>query len=341
MTPVLDLLATGPGVSVQDLGRPGHLATGLSTGGAADRRALFEAAALLGQPAPLACLELAGYGGRFRVGAPTRIALTGAPMRATLDGAPLRWHAAHLLPAGAVLDIGAAEAGSYGYLSFAGGIATPEILGARSAHLAAGIGARLAAGDCLPLGPDPAPGAPLLALPAPARFQGGTVRVIAGPQTALFPPDTRARFFATPFTAGRGNRQGLALPPPDAPFAADAPPNLVSDLIVPGDIQMTGAGVPMVLLCECQTVGGYPRIGTVIPADLGIVAQAAPGTVLRFAPVTLEVAEAASPPESRWIATLRAQAQPLIRSPHDIPDLLGYQLISGAVRGDEPEEDSP
>lgn len=341
MTPVLDLMAIGPGATVQDLGRPGHLAAGLSLGGAADRRAMFEAAALLGQPAPRAGLELAGFGGRFRVNVPTRIALTGAPMRATLDGAPLRWQAAHLLRPGAVLDIGAVEAGSYGYLSFAGGIATPEILGACSAHLAAGIGARLETGAHLPLGPDPAPDAALLALPAATRFQGGTVRVIDGPQTALFAPDIRARFFASPFTVGRGNRQGVAMAAPGAPFAAAAPPGLVSDLIVPGDIQMTGAGLPVVLLCECQTVGGYPRIGTVIPTDHGIVAQAAPGTVLRFAPVTLAEAEAASPPETAWLPPLRAQARPQIRSPHDIPDLLGYQLISGAVRGDETEETTP
>ena len=132
-------------LTVQDMGRPGHLGEGLSRGGAMDRRALLEAAALLGATAPLAGIEMAGAGGSFSVDVATRIALTGAPMGATLDGEPLRWNASHLVLPGQSLRIGGARSGVYGYLVPAGGIATEPWLDSRAAHLIIGIGSALAA----------------------------------------------------------------------------------------------------------------------------------------------------------------------------------------------------
>ena len=178
MSGAVTLLACGPGLTVQDLGRPGLAAVGVSQGGAADPLALYEAAALLGLPAPGACLELAGTSARLRLSQDHRVALTGAPREASCDGRTLRWNASHTLPSGAEIEIGAAGPGVYAYLSFAGGIATEPELGGRGAHLACGIGGMLGAGASLPLGPDPAPGAGALALPSPDRFAGGVVRLI-------------------------------------------------------------------------------------------------------------------------------------------------------------------
>src|SRR6056297_2328886 len=134
MSRALIVHQAGPGVTVQDSGRPGYLAYGLSRGGAVDRLALYEGAALLGQDPGCASLEMAATGGRFEAGAPLRVALTGARMRARIDGAAVAWNASHRLEAGAVLEIGPAEAGLHGYLHVGGGIDTPPILGARAAH---------------------------------------------------------------------------------------------------------------------------------------------------------------------------------------------------------------
>jgi 5-oxoprolinase (ATP-hydrolysing) subunit C len=143
----LILHRAGPAMSVQDRGRPGQLALGLSRGGAADRMALAEGAALLGQGDDLAAIEMAAMGGVFEATEDMRIALTGAPMRAALEGAPLMWGASHWLRAGQRLEIGPAVAGVYGYLHVGGGFAVPEVQGARGAHLAAGIGAVLEQGS--------------------------------------------------------------------------------------------------------------------------------------------------------------------------------------------------
>lgn len=334
MTGYLEVISAGPGISVQDLGRPGYTAFGLSTGGAADRRALWEAAALFGQSHPQAALELPLTGGRFRVTAPTRIALTGAPMQASRDGKPLIWNASHPLAPGELLDLRPGDSGVYGYLSLAGGLLTPETLGARATLAAAGLGTPVHAGLRLPFGADPTPDAAPQRLPPDDRFTGGALRVIAGPQSALFDAETRARVFATRFQAGPASRQGLALLQDGAAFGTETA-GLLSDFIGPGDIQMTGTGQAVVLLADCQTIGGYPRLGTVLPADLPRAAQARPGTALRLAPIPLDTAETASPPEALWLAQICRLLRPLTRDPRDIPDLLAYQLISGMIRGDE------
>lgn len=326
-------------LTVQDMGRPGHLAQGLSRGGAMDRRALLEAAALLGARAPLAAIEMAGGGGQFSFDAPTRIALTGAPMSATLDEEALRWNATHLIAPGQVLRISGARAGVYGYLTPAGGIASEPWLESRATHLTIGIGTTLSAGDALPCNDDPAPGRPAHGLASDNRFEGGTIRVIDGPHTALFDVEVLEAFYATAFTRGpRGNRQGVQLAA-EPRFTTDHAKGLASDLIGPGDLQMTGDGVPYVLMAECQTVGGYPRIGTVLPADLPIVAQAAPGAILRPRRVTLEEALAATRSEEAELRDLATRCAPLVRDPATIHDLLSYQLVSGVTAGDDLERD--
>ncbi len=338
MTRRLIVHEAGPGVSVQDLGRPGYLSFGLSRGGAADRLAMAEGAALLHQSEEMAALEMAGMGGTFEVSHNTRIALTGAPMRASVEGAPLAWNASHLLHAGSRLSIGAATRGVYGYLHLGGGIATPERLGARSAHLAAGLGALIAAGDDLPLGEDRAGGETGLCLPADDRFQGGAVRVVPGFQTRFFQEEERARFEATQFTrAARGNRMGVRFDPDGEGFASVAGLSVLSEVIVPGDIQITGDGAPFVLMAECQTTGGYPRIGSVLPCDLPRVAQAQPGAQLRFRFVTPEEGLAAERAAETTRKGLRAKLDHLVRDPNDIRDLLSYQLISGVTAGHDEE----
>lgn len=334
MSCLLHVLSAGPGLTVQDQGRSGYLALGLSRGGAADQLALWEGAALLRQSPTCAAIEMAGMGGEFEATQDLHIALTGAPMRASIDGARIVWNACHLLPRGARLSIGAVERGNFGYLHLSGGIAAAPFLGAASAHLTAGIGRVLRAGDTLEISPDQAPARANMALPDSTCFGGGQVRIVPSLQTDLFSPSERARFEATTFTRDtRGNRMGMALLAPGNGFKAAAGLSILSEIIVPGDIQITGDGTPFVLMSECQTTGGYPRIGSVLPADLPIVAQAQPGMPLQFTFVTLPEAVEIETREQTRRDGLSGQLRPLIRDPHAMADLLSYQLISGATAG--------
>lgn len=330
--------SVAPGVSVQDLGRPGWTAQGLSRGGAADRFALFEAAALLETAPDHAVLEMMGAGGTFSADGDTRFTLTGAVMQADIDGAPVGPNVTHLLRAGQRLRVGGARQGVFGYLAFKGGVLTPAVMGSRAVHLTAGISALLKEGDTIPIGPDNDPFAGPRHLPVADRLGGGVIRVMPGPQTDFFSQETLDRFATTSFVRSpRGNRQGVRIDHDGAPFGMEGKPNIASDLIVPGDVQMTGDGVPYVLLSEGQTTGGYPRIGTVIPDDLPLVGQTMPGAPVRFQWLSVAEAETTYRSEGRTLRDLRAACGPLTRDPHDIADLLGYQLIGGVTRGDDLE----
>lgn len=320
---------TGPMVSVQDAGRAGGLGMGLSRGGAVDRQSYIEACALAAAPVGAAAIEMAGFGGRFRFETACRFALAGAEMRATLDGAPLEWNAAHWAEAGAVLEIGAAHEAVYGYLLPGGGVATPEEVGGRGYHRIAGLGRLLQPGDALPcaLSPD----LPPMRLAGRSRVSD-TLRVIPGPQTDLFDEETRARFEGMTFTrSARANRQGVRIDQEGAGFTAGAQLSRVSDFVCEGDIQMTGDGTPYVLLADCQTMGGYPRIGTVIPTDLSALAQAPPGAKLRFRFITIAEAEALWQSDDAALAATQKALEPLVRDPHAMRDLLSYELIGKPI----------
>lgn len=336
MTRALQVVDAGPGITVQDAGRRGYLAFGVGRGGAVDRLALAEGAALLGQPITHAALEIAGLGGRFKAsGEALRIALTGAPMRASIDDVPVVWNASHLLRPDQVLHLAAAGRGVYGYLHVGGGFATPVMLGARATHLSARLGQPVQPGDILPVGSDRGARTGRV-LDVEDRFAGGAVRLVASLQTDRFSQAERARFAATAFRRDtRGNRMGVRLVQDGAGFGTDGALNVLSEVISPGDIQITGDGTPFVLLAECQTTGGYPRIGTVLPQDLPRVAQAPPGAALQFGFVTLEDALDAHAAHARSLGDLPRRIRDLVRDPHDIADLLSYQLISGATAGQD------
>ncbi|KIN65526.1 Allophanate hydrolase subunit 2 [Sulfitobacter noctilucae] len=327
----LTITHAGPALSLQDMGRSGYRAQGLTVGGAADRIALYEGAALLGQKPDLAVIEMAGSGGTFTADVDIRIALTGAQMVAKVEGEQIVWNASHLLPAGAKLEIGGARDGSYGYLHVGGGFDTPVVMDARSSHLAGGIGALLQTGERLALGVDKGRDV-ALTVPPLDRFGGGKVRLVASMQTDNFSAETIARFTKTVFRRdARANRMGVRMAFDGEGFATADQLSIVSEVVVPGDIQISGDGAPYVLMYECQTTGGYPRIGSVLPCDLPRVAQAQTGANLTFEFVEMDEAVAL---QNRYLAEIKALASkvaPLVRDPAAIRDLLGYQLISGAV----------
>ncbi len=338
----LRVISIVPGASLQDAGRVGYMAKGLSVGGAMDPLALAEGAILLGEASATAkAIEFPGGGGRFVAeGANLLIALTGAPMRAQIDGRAIPWHAAHLLKQGSELRIGAVQVGQYGYVSVAGLKAMP-LLGSVSTHFSGGLGTAIETGDRLEATTARQPGG--MALNVKDRFSGGEIRVLSSVQTDQFEAQVLDRFQGTNFRKDhRANRMGARLEHQGPGFGSAAHLSILSEFIRPGDIQITGEGTPFVLLNECQTMGGYPRIASVISADLPKVAQAAPGANLRFRFVDLEEALAARAAADTHQKRLANDLAPLVRDPADIPDLLSYQLVGGMISAkDTAEEDDP
>ncbi|MEA1830551.1 biotin-dependent carboxyltransferase family protein [Methylobacterium durans] len=286
------VLECGPATGLQDGGRLGYQRQGLSGSGPMDRLALAAANALVGNAPGLAAVELALSGARLRaVGGAVRLALAGAPFGLSIDGETLGDHHSLCLPEGATLALTPPRQGLFAYLAVAGGIDVPDSLGSRALHLRAALGGidgrALRAGDRLPVAAsaDALPDRALDPLPLDAEEP---VRVVLGPQADHFPDDAVASFLAAPYTvSNRADRMGYQLDGPPVRHG-DRGFNIVSDATVAGSVQVPGSGLPIILMADRQTTGGYPKIATVISADLRRVAQRRPGERLRFAPVTVD-----------------------------------------------------
>ncbi|WP_282608620.1 biotin-dependent carboxyltransferase family protein [Pelagibius sp. Alg239-R121] len=338
----LEVLSVGPAASIQDRGRPGYQRYGVSTGGALDPIAVDEGAALLGQDVGLAVIELCMFGGSFKAnGGPLRIALTGAPMTSvqiTTSGerSPVTWCSSLSLAPGEILEIGAVKNGFAGYISIGGGIVTPPELGSRAAHLRAGLGGgALTAGAHLPVGDDAGDTTGML-LPVSDRFAKKEIRALWGSHAYLYPEAERERFAATDFKlSAKRDRMGTRLDFEGPPFQTEGALSGLSDAVSIGDVQLTGDGLPIALLADCQPTGGYPRIATVTTADLPALAQLSTGSGFRFIMVDEETAVEALRREMSTREAFRGAIRPLLRDPREITDLLSYNLIDGVVSGAE------
>lgn len=333
----LDIISCGPSLTLQDRGRPGYLACGVSAGGAMDRRALAEGQGLLGNSSDCAAIEMVGTGGRFTAsGGPVWIALTGAPFRVSVDATPVKWRTVFCLQEEQVLDIGPCLEGNYGYLSVGGGFDVPPVLGSRATQPRAGIGGvegrPLKAGDRLPVGDsDHLPDNPMI-LPPADYFNATVIRVLWGAQAHLFPAEERSRFTETRFRISASmDRMGVRLETGAYPIRTDSGLVAISDSVVLGDLQVPGNGRPIALMADRQPTGGYPRIATIISADIPAFAQLRPGTEVLFRAIDEDEALEALRQMTTMLGRVRSSARPLIRDPRDIPDLLSYNLIDGVV----------
>lgn len=284
--------------TIQDLGRIGHQRIGVPPSGALDTLALRMGNAVLGQPQNTAALEMCRVGVRLVVGAPSvRFCVTGADAPVTLDGETLAPWRSHTARRGQRLHIGRIRGGA-AYLCVQGGFALPPVLGSLSTYTRAGFGGfqgrRLAAGDSLPLTLPEAAATPekLLPHPVPAeRFR--PLRVLLGPHADMFTEAAIRTLLTEAYqVTNNADRLGMRLAGP--PLEHLGAKEIVSDGNNTGCLQVPGDGQPIVLMPDRQTAGGYPKIATIITADLHRLGQAIPGSLLRFEAVAPEQAEVAA-----------------------------------------------
>jgi len=331
----LRVLAPGPLTTLQDGGRFGWLRLGVPPSGALDPCALAVANLLVGNRRDAGALEFTLAGGAFAVeGGAARVALAGADMDMTIDGCAAARERSHTLAPGATLRIGSARSGVRAYLAIAGGFAVTPVFGSVATHVRSGIGGfhgrALEAGDALPLA-GAAPQGPELRLTAAPPPTHPRVRVVLGSQDDHFTPGAIETLLQGEYTVtARSDRMGCRLAGPRLEHAKGF--NIVSDAIAPGSIQVPGGSQPIILLADRQTTGGYPKIATVIGADLPALGQMRPGERLRFEAVTLEAAVEARRLLADWLDGLPARLVPL--GLLDSEMLLGANLISGVISGE-------
>lgn len=306
----LEVLSPGLATTVQDRGRFGYYRFGIPQGGAMDQYAAALGNRLVGNTADAAVLECTYLGPQLKTDARVVIAVTGAPVEVLVNGEPARQNARLVLEAGDELSFGMLRGGSKFFVSVAGGIDVPRVLGSRSTYpigkLGGFEGRAVQAGDVLPVGEAmPRELAVMESIPEdllPTYDREVAVRIMLGLYDHKLTEEGLANLTGADWTLTPvADRMGLRFDGPGAewkreeqPFGAGQDPSNITDAgYAVGSIQIPGGTQPIVLHCDAVSGGGYAQAATVISADMDLFARMAPGTKVRFVAVTMDEALAA------------------------------------------------
>jgi len=311
----LRVLRPGLLATIQDLGRPGLQRYGVAVGGAMDWLALRVANLLVGNNENEAGLEMTLLGPDLEFQQDTLIAICGGDLSPRIGEAEVPQDRPVLVRAGTTLSCGAARRGCRAYLAIAGGFDVPEILGSRSTYLRAGIGGfegrPLQAGDTLRfrmvvgvpalagvLGEEPPAEAGTPTPFASCRWRAGVsaddwaeraIRVVRGSEFDMLSLASQDQLFTAEFTVSpQSDRMGYRLSGP--PLELSSAGGLISTAVCPGTIQVPPDGQPILLMADCATTGGYPKVAHVASVDLPRMAQQKPGDSFSLREISLEEA---------------------------------------------------
>ena len=295
--------------SIQDLGRTGFRQFGVSLGGALDSFALRVANLLAGGDESAAGLEISFGGLQLRFADERIVAWGGGEFDVRIGSTSLPAGHRALARAGDELKFNHAQSGCRCWLAISGGIDVPFVLGSRATDLRANFGGfngrALRDGDELPLGElRPSPAFATLgrgkqtaaterispwSAPKPwsqTASSAPMLRFVRGADWNRFNASTLQRFTSESFgVSSDSDRMGVRLAGPELQRTDDV--DLISEAVAPGTIQVPPGGQPILLLGDCQTIGGYPKIAHVVTVDLGIAAQLRPGDTVRFQEISL------------------------------------------------------
>lgn len=273
----------GPLVTIQDAGRPGNMRYGVSASGPMDRLAFDAAHAALGNAPGQSAIEvsLGGLMLRCTQGAVT-LAITGGDFVVEHERQNISSWTILTIRKGERLAIRAGKAGSWAYLAFAGAVETAEWLDSQATHSTSGFGGgTLQAGQSLMIADASIRDDRLGEIVQPDFLPAGSFRVVTGPQDQHFAKGAVERFVSDAYKVTDAyDRMGMRLSGPT--LELEGALSIPSEPIVRGSVQVSGDGIPTVLLADHQTTGGYPKIATVISCDTDRLAQCRAGQSLRF-----------------------------------------------------------
>lgn len=329
MSAELLIHAAGPCVTLQDKGRYGYRRYGVTPAGPMDYSAYAAATQAVNASA---ALEISLGGATLScIGAPLSAAVAGGDFDCRLDGKQLPSACRFTLTPESLLTIRAGKTGSWCYFAMSADLDDDKILGSYASHTRSGIGPYrpFTAGDRLLLTPQ---------LTSPIEFEKieapwlsddkKPIRVLLGPQHDYFSTQNLAQFLATQWRIGpHSDRMAYTLE--GEPLTHLHGHDLISDGVTMGAIQIPGSGIPFVLMADCQPTGGYPKIATIIGADLGRVAQHRPGDCLHFELVALEQALEARQLLREAVSTGASYTK--LNSNFSHLDLLSHNLIGGVI----------
>jgi len=297
-----------------------------------DRPALAAANCLVGNAPFAAAIEIGPFGAAFtaREGA-VRVGLAGAPRNADISGRAVASNTSMTLADGDTLTLGFARGGSFSYLAIEGGIAGEPMFGSLAVNARAGLGSPyprpLQAGDELQTAPASGAAERRIDLPPPVERP---IRVVMGPQDDEFGDEGTKLFLDSEWKiSATSDRMGYRLEGPAIKHLHGH--NIVSDGTVNGSIQVPGNGAPIVLMPDRGTSGGYPKIATVISADLGRFAQIPAGKGFRFKAVSMAEAQAEAWKFAELLRTLPDRLRPIQSFDLNIEALRDANVAGAAV----------
>ena len=309
----ISVIKPGMLTTIQDGGRWGYQSEGVPVAGPMDPCSFRLANALVGNQPGAAALEVTLLGPELEFEDERVVAVAGAEFELRLDGRAAPLNAPFIVSSGARLRFGARRRGARAYVAVSGGIATDPVLGSRSTHVISAMGGLegrpLRTGDRLPLHAA-APtqvaaraASPVVDLPeGPAR-----VRVMPGPQADYFSANAIDQLQSAPYVIGQqSDRMGFRLDGPPLAHARGA--DIISDATPLGVLQVPASGQPILLMADRQTSGGYPKIATVISADIPIAGQLGPGDAISFVACTLAEAMAALIAQEQALMAVESRA---------------------------------
>ena len=309
----IHIVRAGMLTTIQDRGRWGLQARGVPVAGPMDPCSHRLANALVGNDPAAATLEVTLVGPELEFDAEGVVAIAGAEFEIAVDGRSVPLNAAFLVAAGARLRFGRRLRGARAYLAVEGGIAVPPTLGSRATHVISAMGGLdgrpIRGGDVLPLTDSVRTGWPRTNEPrtpiVPLPEHAARLRVLAGPQADLFSRDALDVLQSAPYTiSSTSDRMGFRLDGPKLTHARGA--DIISDATPLGVLQVPASGQPILLMADRQTSGGYPKIATVISADMSVAGQLGPGDAITFVVCTPREALAALISQERALMTIEA-----------------------------------
>ena len=285
---MITIIHQGAFTTIQDEGRFGYQAYGMPSAGAMDRYAYRVANFLVGNNTNAAVIEMTTFGASFKFDEEQLVAVCGADMQGTINGMPIRNWSSFKVPRNSEMKFDVATKGCRAYVSVAGGIDVPLVLGSRSTCTRAQVGGHegraLWQGDVLSIGQDytfPVQPRSLETEYIPKYSDQIKLRVILGPQENLFTQDAIKTFFESTYTITEEmDRMGYHLKGPGIMYSGKA--DIVSDAVCLGAIQVPVNGMPLIMTADHQTTSGFAKFGSVIRVDLSTLAQAKPGDQIRF-----------------------------------------------------------
>lgn len=301
------ILQGGAFSTIQDIGRYGGQSMGFSVSGVMDRKSFWQANMLLGKKQGGAVIESALCGPTLKFTESVYFTLTGADMQPLLNGRAIPQYHVFLAKPGDELRLGFAEEGMYTYIAFAAKIDVPDFMGSRSTNLKCGVGGyqgrKLEAGDELPLTevkenlPNLYKRYEDISLKMAPEI---TLRAMEGPEYDRFGQTGAKTFWNSVYTVSdAADRMGYRME--GEPVTAEGGVDIISNGIAFGAVQIPPNGMPIIMMADRQTMGGYAKIANVISADLPLLAQSRPGMKVRFCRVTVEEAQKALYRERRLL----------------------------------------